>query len=132
MSRLNFELVYLQDLDASFQQVPTKKDKIELASNLGIPVDYLVHEIVFAAPRSRLTEAYKAWQNEQDPEKKSVQVKTMAPDKYIAIHGEDSITQFIFTMMTHGHPLQPVRSIRDSRRPNVETLDDTHTYVAEP
>ena len=129
---MKFQLVRLEELEDSFKQPLTRKDMKSLADSTGIPQQFLIHEIVFAAPKCQLTTAYMAWQQEVDVKKVSLRVKTLEPGRYVEIHGQDSLKQFYSTMKTWGHPFQPVRSVRDSRHPVTDSLDSTHTYVADP
>ena len=53
-----FNLVKLEELEESFSQPLTKKDMRKLSKNTGIPVAFLIHEIVFAAPDCTMAKNY--------------------------------------------------------------------------
>ena len=130
-TRRPFELVRIQELEQSFQDKPSKEELETMATTFNIPSQYIVHEIVFAAPECRLTTEYINWLNRQPIQQDRLEVRTMTAADYIAVHGQDSITKFYRTMLQFGHPYQPVRVIRDARKPKPSTLNDTLTYVAD-
>ena len=125
-----FQLVQVQELDDSFAQPLSSKDIKDISRNTGIPKQYVIHEIVFAAPRCNLATSYIQWTKSQDPNDMYLKTKHMDVAKFIDIHGPDSIKKFYNTMMVHGHPYQPVRVVRDSRMAVTDSLDDMLTYVS--
>ena len=126
----NFQLVQVLELDDSFAQPMSNKDIKDISKNTGIPKQYLIHEIVFAAPRCNLTTSYIQWTKSQDPDNNYLKTKHMDVAKFIDIHGADSIQKFYNNMMLHGHPYQPVRVVRDSRMAETDSLDAMLTYVS--
>ena len=125
-----FNLVELKELEDSFSQQLTKKDMKKLSKNTGIPVEFLIHEIVFAAPDCTMAKNYIEWTQTNDPEHVYLRTRTMKAASFVQVHGPDAVQQFLRAMIVNGHPYQPVRVVRDSRQPTPTTLEDSHVYVA--
>ncbi len=128
--RVNFHLVQLSELEESFSRTPNAKDLRQLSRTTGIPKELIVHEVVFAAPDCTLANQYMQWTKQHDLHHMFLKTKTMSTTNYINVHGEDAVRKFLLAMITHGHPYQPVRVVRDARQPITDSLDDTVTYVA--
>ena len=129
-SRADFQLVKVQELEESFSRRLSSKDIRMLSKNTGIPKEYIAHEIVFAAPDCTMARQYIQWTGQQELGPDHVRTKFMNTTRFVQIHGEDSIHKFLRSMITYGHPYQPVRVVRDSRTPPTDSLEDTHAYVA--
>ena len=126
-SRQPFELVRLQELERFFHQPPTEQDYENITAITSIPRQHRVHEVVFAAPECRLTTEYIEWMNMQPRTKDHLDVRTMPVQDYIKKHGPDAIPTFYASMMAWGHPHQPVRVVRDARRPKPADFKDCVT-----
>ena len=130
-----FQLVRLQELEASFSQPMTSRDMIQLSEMVGIPTRYLKHEVVFTMPDGELSRAYLTWSEDavkhaEDPGQ-YVRSKVQSVHKFIEIHGVEGVQKFHRNMKTFGHPYQPVRLASDIRVPASNSLDSTATFVAE-
>ena len=125
-----FNLVKLTELEDSFAQQPTKKDMRNLSKNTGIPAEFLIHEVVFAAPDCTMAKNYIDWTQANDAEHVCLRTRTMNVTSFEQVHGPDAVHQFLRAMIVNGHPYQPVRVVRDSRQPTPTTLEDSHVYVA--
>ena len=90
----------------------------------------MIHEVVFAAPECSLAAQYIQWCKEQDVEGDHVRTKTLKLVEFERIHGQHAVRLFLRNMTMFGHPYQPVREVRDSRNPVVDTLDNTLAYVS--
>ncbi len=127
----NFQMVRISELEQSFQEQLTPKDIKKLAKSTRIPREHLIHEIVFAAPKCKMTYEYISWMKSQDIQPDHVKVRYMEVANYIRVHGSESISQFYTNMVIFGHPHQPVRAVRDSRQPEPDSLDESLVYISQ-